>query len=60
MVLPGYVSSFVVQLNSAGERPMPCHEFCGTGHAAMWARVQVLPKPIFDQLAQTRARLSCD
>ena len=22
---------------------MPCHEYCGTGHEAMWARVQVLP-----------------
>jgi cytochrome c oxidase subunit 2 len=22
---------------------MPCHEFCGMGHEAMWAKVQVLP-----------------
>ena len=22
---------------------MPCHEYCGTGHEAMWARVQVMP-----------------
>ena len=21
---------------------MPCHEYCGTGHESMWARVQVL------------------
>ena len=21
---------------------MPCHEYCGTGHEAMWARVQVI------------------
>ena len=27
-----------------GEHLMPCHEYCGTGHEAMWARVQVLPR----------------
>ena len=26
---------------------MPCHEYCGTGHEAMWARVQVLPAAEF-------------
>ena len=33
---------------------MPCHEYCGTGHEAMWARVQVLPADEF--LAKAKRR----
>ena len=37
---------------------MPCHEYCGTGHAAMWARVQVVPAEEF--LAKAKGeRLTC-
>jgi cytochrome c oxidase subunit 2 len=60
MLVPGYVSTFTVTLANAGEHAMPCHEFCGVGHATMWAEVQVLPKAVFYRMAQSRARLSCD
>jgi cytochrome c oxidase subunit 2 len=59
MLVPGYVSTFVVTLQGAGERAMPCHEFCGVGHAAMWARVQVLPREAFQKLARPGRKLSC-
>jgi cytochrome c oxidase subunit 2 len=59
MVVPGYVSTFVTTLNGAGERTMPCHEFCGVGHAAMWARVRVLPRGEFQTLIRARARANC-
>ena len=32
---------------SRASSSMPCHEYCGTGHEAMWARVQVLPAAEF-------------
>ena len=31
---------------------MPCHEYCGIGHEAMWARVRVVPAAEF--LEKTR------
>ena len=42
-----------------GEQLMPCHEYCGTGHEAMWARVQVLPPAEFLAKARSGERLSC-
>jgi cytochrome c oxidase subunit 2 len=59
MLVPGYVSTFVATLRGAGEHSIPCHEFCGVGHASMWARVQVLPKAAFARLAASGRRLSC-
>lgn len=59
MLVPGYVSTFIMTLNGVGERTMPCHEFCGVGHAAMWARVKVLPLQTFDKLARASRRVSC-
>jgi cytochrome c oxidase subunit 2 len=59
MLVPGYVSTFVATLRGVGEHAMPCHEFCGAGHAAMWARVQVIPKQTFDQLVRLRRKLTC-
>ena len=59
MLVPGYVSSFVVTLNGVGEHSMPCHEFCGVGHATMWARVQVVPRTVFKQMARSGGRLTC-
>jgi cytochrome c oxidase subunit II len=59
MLVPGYISTFVTTLKGVGERSMPCHEFCGVGHAAMWAQVQVLPKALFHKLTQSNPRLSC-
>jgi cytochrome c oxidase subunit II len=59
MLVPGYISTFVATLRGAGEHSIPCHEFCGVGHASMWARVQVLPKAAFERLAASGRRLSC-
>lgn len=59
MVVPGFIATFTTDFKKTGERLMPCHEYCGTGHEAMWARVQVLPPQEF--LARTRRgeRLTC-
>jgi Heme/copper-type cytochrome/quinol oxidases, subunit 2 len=59
MVVPGYVSTFEMTLHGVGERAMPCHEFCGVGHASMWARVRVLPWSKFQALSRAKRRTSC-
>lgn len=59
MVVPGYVSTFSMTLDGVGERAMPCHEFCGVGHAAMWARVRVLSLADFQKLSRNHQRMSC-
>lgn len=59
MLVPGYVSTFVATLHATGEHLVPCHEFCGVGHAAMWARVKVMPKAQFERLARSNPRPSC-
>jgi cytochrome c oxidase subunit 2 len=59
MLVPGFVSTFTTTFPKVGEQLMPCHEYCGIGHEAMWARVQVIPREEF--LAKTKAseRLNC-
>ena len=47
------------RLTPAGERLMPCHEFCGVGHAGMWAKVKIVDKAEFAALAAKHQRLSC-
>lgn len=47
MLAPGYVSNFSTRFHRTGEFLMPCHEFCGIGHAAMWARVKVVEQEEF-------------
>ncbi|HSS69673.1 MAG TPA: cytochrome C oxidase subunit II [Casimicrobiaceae bacterium] len=47
MVLPGYVTTVRTTFKDAGERLMPCHEFCGVGHQAMWAHVRVVERGQF-------------
>jgi len=59
MLVPGYVSTFIMTLNGTGERSMPCHEYCGVGHAAMWATVKVVSREQFEALARTTRRASC-
>lgn len=59
MLVPGYVSTFIATIHGVGEHAVPCHEFCGMGHEAMWARVEVVPKALFDRLAQSNRRLDC-
>ena len=38
---------------------MPCHEYCGTGHEAMWARVRVIAADEFLARAKGGERMSC-
>ena len=59
MAVPGYVSTFVTTLEGVGERIIPCHEYCGVGHAAMWARVRVLSRAEFETLMRAHRRASC-
>ncbi len=59
MLVPGFVSTFTTSFAKTGEQLMPCHEFCGTGHEAMWARVQVIPTNDFIAKARGGERLSC-
>ena len=44
MVVPGYISKVTSSFRVAGTYRMPCHEFCGVGHAGMAAEVRVVPK----------------
>lgn len=59
MLVPGFVSTFTTSFPKVGELLMPCHEYCGTGHEAMWARVQVIPAEEFLAKAKASERLSC-
>lgn len=59
MLIPGFVSTFTTTFTKTGEQLMPCHEYCGTGHEAMWARVQVIPREEFLARAATTERMSC-
>jgi cytochrome c oxidase subunit II len=59
MLIPGFVATFTTTFSKPGEQLMPCHEYCGTGHEGMWARVQVLPAEEFLSKARGAERLSC-
>lgn len=59
MLVPGFVSTFTTSFPKTGEQLMPCHEYCGIGHEAMWARVQVIPPDEFFARANAAERLSC-
>ena len=59
MLIPGFVATFTTTFHKTGEQLMPCHEYCGTGHEAMWARVQVLPPEEFLAKARGGERLDC-
>jgi cytochrome c oxidase subunit 2 len=63
MLIPGYISNFRTRFEHTGEHVMPCHEYCGTGHAAMWAHVKVMDRDEFMRQASLAAaagrRMSC-
>jgi cytochrome c oxidase subunit 2 len=59
MLIPGYVSTFTTRFPKTGEQLMPCHEYCGTGHEGMWARVQVIDPAEFLQKVQPGKAMSC-
>lgn len=60
MIEPGFISTFKTTFDKPGDHQMPCHEFCGTGHQAMWANVKVVEPSAFTQLAEHARRLTCD
>jgi len=47
LVVPGFVAEVRTRFAKPGEYAMPCNEFCGLGHHAMWARVHVVPREQF-------------
>ena len=57
MVVPGFVAQVHATFTRPGSLLMPCHEFCGLGHSAMLARVEVLPEDKFQPDAQ--GKVSC-
>jgi cytochrome c oxidase subunit II len=59
MLIPGFVSTFTATFTQPGELLMPCHEYCGTGHEGMWAKVQVLPRDEFLRAAAEGKAVSC-
>lgn len=59
MLIPGFVATFTTRFPKTGEQLMPCHEYCGTGHAGMWARVQVIDPDEFMRSTQAGRSLSC-
>jgi cytochrome c oxidase subunit 2 len=59
MLEPGYVSVFRTTFKQPGEHVMPCHEYCGAGHAGMWTTVRVIDKADFLTRAAGSPRLSC-
>jgi cytochrome c oxidase subunit 2 len=59
MLIPGFVATFTTTFRKTGEQLMPCHEYCGTGHEAMWARVQVIPPNEFIAKASRGERMRC-
>lgn len=59
MLVPGYISTATARFETPGERHMPCHEFCGTGHAGMWGNIKIIDKAAFQQMAANQRRLSC-
>jgi cytochrome c oxidase subunit 2 len=58
MVVPGFVADVRTSFSKPGDYAMPCHEFCGLGHQAMWSQVRVLPKEQFAHLSPFE-RTSC-
>ncbi|MDQ2926934.1 MAG: cytochrome C oxidase subunit II [Pseudomonadota bacterium] len=59
MLVPGFVATFTTTFKETGEQLMPCHEYCGAGHEAMWARVRVIPAADFISQSRNGERLSC-
>ena len=59
MLVPGYVSTVRGRFRKLADYTMPCHEFCGIGHAAMWAHVKVIDKAKFFQEMTMQSRQSC-
>lgn len=59
MLVPGYIANVKARFGPPADLLMPCHEFCGTGHAAMWAHVKVIDKAAFAARAKLHKRMDC-
>jgi cytochrome c oxidase subunit II len=59
MLVPGYVTALPAKFQAPGEHSMPCQEFCGMGHEGMWAKVKVVDKAAFADMAKKNRRLIC-
>lgn len=42
MLIPGHVSTLAYTFDRVGEYPFICHEYCGSGHAAMFGTIRVV------------------
>ena len=42
MIVPGQVSKLSYTFERVGEYPFICHEYCGSGHAAMFGTIRVV------------------
>jgi len=62
MIEPGYISTFKTVFPRPAEHLMPCHEYCGTGHQAMWAHVKIIDRDTFLEMLKRKGpngRLDC-
>jgi cytochrome c oxidase subunit II len=59
MIVPGYIAEVRTRFATTGKNDMPCHEYCGLGHQAMWAHVIVVAKGQFANFTPTM-RFSCE
>jgi cytochrome c oxidase subunit II len=60
MVVPGFVAEVRTRFSNVKEYQMPCHEFCGLGHQAMWAHVVVVPQEQFANVEPVVGRTTCE
>jgi cytochrome c oxidase subunit II len=58
MVIPGYISHVTTTFPQAGDRFMPCHEYCGLGHGGMWSMIRVVPQS--EWKPDANGRVSCE
>lgn len=42
MLEPGYVSTYIAEMNQAGEYLIVCNEYCGIGHTDMYSKLKVV------------------
>ena len=59
MLVPGYISQLSARFTTTGDHLMPCQEFCSMGHQGMWAKVKVVDRATFTDMAAKARRLSC-
>ena len=52
--LPGVITEATYTFAKPGEFKIPCHEFCGPGHYAMRAQLEVVPRDQFSSLRSGR------